>query len=65
MNNIKVLEEILEQLYYLDGTVKDKYLKCAVAANIIKYKKQLEDIHNKNALGIVEYKIRHLTSKLS
>lgn len=65
MGNIKILEEILEQLYYLDGTVKDKYIKCAVGANIIKYKKQLEDIRSKNALDIIEYKLKHLTDKLT
>lgn len=64
VSNIKILEEILEQLYYLDGTVKDKYIKCAIGANIIKYKKQLEDIHSKNAMNVIEYKLKHLTDKL-
>lgn len=64
MSNIKVLEEILEELYQLDGTVQDKYVKCAVQANIIRFKKQLEDEHKKNALDIVEYKLKHLTEKL-
>lgn len=64
MSNIKVLEEILEELYYLDSTVKDKYVKCAVQANIIRFKKHLDEEHKRNALDIVEYKIKHLTEKL-
>lgn len=64
MSNIKVLEEILEELHYLDGSVKDKYVKCAVQANIIRFTKHLDEEHKKNALDIVEYKIKHLTEKL-
>lgn len=64
MSNIKTLEEILSKLRQLDRAVKDTYVKCAVQANIIKYQKQLEEEHKKNALDIVAYKLRHLTEKL-
>lgn len=65
MSNIKVLEEILEELYQLDGTVQDKYVKCAVQANLIKYKRELELEYQRNALAVIEHKLKKLTDKLT
>lgn len=64
MNNMIVLEEILKELHELEWRVTDKYIKCAVQANLIRYKRDLEKEREKNALRVVEHKIKHLTSKL-
>ena len=66
MSNITVLGEIIEVLesYLLDDDVKNIYIRCAFQATLIKYKKQLSDEYNKNALDVVEHKIEHLVRKL-
>lgn len=64
MSNISVLEQIITELERLQTAGKDQYFLAAVSANLIKYKKQLQDELSKNALEVVEYKIRHLTSNL-
>lgn len=65
MSNISVLEEIVELLECYVNDVQDKYVKCAFAANLVKYKKELENEYNKNALAVVEHKIAHLVKKLT
>lgn len=64
MSNITVLEEIVDLLECYANDVKDKYVKCAFQANLIKYRKELETEYNKNALAVVEHKIAHLVRKL-
>jgi hypothetical protein len=64
MSNITVLEEIVEELEYLAGSVKDPLVKAAAQAKLIKYKKDLVDELQRNALDVIDYKIKHLTKKL-
>jgi hypothetical protein len=64
MSNMTVLEQIIDTLAELDSVAKDKYIKCAISANLIKYKKELETECRKNALAVVEHKIVHLVKKL-
>lgn len=64
MSNISVLEEIVATLESYIDDVKDKYVKCAFQATLIKYKKELETEYNKNALAVVEHKIAHLVKRL-
>lgn len=64
MSNINVLEQILEELIDLDAVARDKHIKCAISASIIKYTKQIEDEKQKNALRVIEHKISHLVRKL-
>ncbi len=64
MSNITVLEEIIGLLESYVEEVKDVYVKAAFQANLVKYRKQLADELNKNALAVVEHKIAHLVRKL-
>jgi hypothetical protein len=64
MSNIAVLEQIVELIEAYLNEVKDKYVRCAFQATLIKYRKELEDAYHKNALDVVEHKIAHLVKKL-
>lgn len=64
MSNISVLQEIVELCEEYANDVKDKYVKSAFHANLIKYRKELEDELHKNALAVVEHKLAHLVRKL-
>jgi hypothetical protein len=64
VGNIKIMEEILEELRMLDSKVTDMYVKCAVQAYITKYQNEINQLHKQNALSIVEHKIAHLVRKL-
>lgn len=64
MSNITVLEEIVSLLECYANDVRDKYVKCALQANLIKYRKELDAEYSKNALAVVEHKIAHLVRKL-
>lgn len=64
MSNIKTLEEIVSLLECYANDVRDKYVKCALQANLIKYRKELDAEYSKNALAVVEHKIAHLVRRL-
>jgi len=64
MSNIVVLEQIVELIEAYLNEVKDKYVRCAFQATLIKYRKELEDAYHKNALDVVEHKLAHLVKKL-
>lgn len=64
MTNLKVLEEILERLIDLDHSAKDRHVKCAIADNMVKYARRLEEEKEKNAARVVEHQIADLTERL-
>lgn len=64
MSNINVLNQIIDELEDLLIGTNDKYLVCAIQANLIKYGQMLEKEKQQNAIDVIEYKIRHLTGKL-
>ena len=64
MNNISVIEDIIEELKVIGNKARDPYIIAATQALTIKYKKELQDERNRNALEIVEYKIAHLVKQL-